>query len=107
MNTQFKKGVVELCVLKLISEKDMYGYEVVQKLSEHMPTGENTVYPILRRLTKEGHFTTYTVENTGSPTRKYYQITEQGRTRFSELIKQWEAFIMQVKQILKRGEANE
>lgn len=107
MNTQFKKGIVELCVLKLVSEQDMYGYEVVQKLSQHIPTSENTVYPILRRLTKEENFTTYTVDNLGSPLRKYYQITDQGMQRFSDLIEEWETFITQVNQILKRGDTNE
>lgn len=107
MNTQFKKGVIELCVLKLISERDMYGYEVVQTLAQHISIGENTVYPILRRLTKEDHFTTYTIENLGNPTRKYYKITEQGKGRYLDLIREWDAFMLQINQILKRGEAHE
>ncbi|MBQ7231799.1 MAG: PadR family transcriptional regulator [Bacillales bacterium] len=104
MNTQFKKGVIELCVLKLISEKDMYGYEVVQELAKYIAIGENTIYPILRRLTKENHFITYTVENPGSPVRKYYKITEQGKGRYIDLIQEWDTFIDQINQILKRGE---
>ena len=47
MNTQFKKGVVELCILKLLSEKDMYGFEVIEALANLLFVNENTVYPIL------------------------------------------------------------
>ena len=56
MNTQFRKGVLEICVLTLISKKDMYGYEIVQNISKVIEVNEGTIYPILRRLTKEGYF---------------------------------------------------
>ena len=53
MNTQFRKGVLEICVLTLISKKDMYGYEIVQNISKVIEVNEGTIYPILRRLTIE------------------------------------------------------
>ena len=49
MNTQFKKGVIEMCVLKLVSQKDMYGFEVIETISKEIDVNENTIYPILRR----------------------------------------------------------
>ncbi len=59
MNTQFRKGVLEICVLALISKKDMYGYEIVQNISKVIDVNEGTIYPILRRLTKDEYFETY------------------------------------------------
>ena len=53
MNVQFKKGVLELCVLVLLDKKDRYGYELVQKISDQIEISEVSVYPLLRRLTKE------------------------------------------------------
>ena len=46
MNTQFKKGVLEICVLALIHKKDMYGYEIVQNISKVIEVNEGTIYPI-------------------------------------------------------------
>ena len=50
MNAQYKKGVLELCVLKLIQQDDLYGYETVQKVSFYIEVTESTIYPLLRRL---------------------------------------------------------
>ena len=62
MVTQFKKGVLELCVLSLISKKDCYGYEIVDLISRGIELSEGTIYPLLRRLTKEEYCTTYLKE---------------------------------------------
>ncbi|MEB4818188.1 PadR family transcriptional regulator [Bacillus thuringiensis] len=55
MNVQFKKGVLELCVLVLLDKQDCYGYELVQKISEQIDISGGSIYPLLRRLTKEGY----------------------------------------------------
>ena len=59
MNTQFRKGVLEICVLTLISKKDMYGYEIVQNISKVIEVNEGTIYPILRRLKKANGMNLY------------------------------------------------
>lgn len=92
MNTQFKKGVLEICVLALISKKDMYGYEIVQNISKVIEVNEGTIYPLLRRLTKEGYFETYILESSEGPARKYYKITDLGRENLINLIKEWKNF---------------
>lgn len=56
----------------------MYGYEIVQSIARHTDINEGTVYPILRRLTVDGHFSTYLVESSGGPARKYYRLTAMG-----------------------------
>ena len=53
MNTQLRKGVIELCILALIAQKDMYGYDIVRAMEKYTDINEGTVYPILRRLTKD------------------------------------------------------
>jgi len=92
MNTQFKKGVLEICVLALISKKDMYGYEIVQNISKVIELNEGTIYPLLRRLTKEGYFDTYILESSEGPARKYYKITELGKENLINLIEEWKNF---------------
>lgn len=100
MNTQFKKGIVELCVLSLIQEKDMYGFEVIESLSSTIDVNENTVYPILRRLTAQGYFTTYYEStNQGAP-RKYYRITDQGVEIYLVYMEEWYTFLKGVNKIL-------
>ncbi|AWE09013.1 PadR family transcriptional regulator [Lysinibacillus sp. 2017] len=92
MNPQFKKGVLNLCVLALLEKKDMYGYELVQTISTQIEISEGSVYPLLRRLTKDGFFTTYLKESTEGPPRKYYQITTQGIEELNSLKAEWESF---------------
>ncbi|NMD71476.1 PadR family transcriptional regulator [Bacillus sp. DNRA2] len=103
MNVQFKKGVLELCVLVLLDKQDRYGYELVQKISEQIDISEGTVYPLLRRLTKEGYFTTYLMESSEGPPRKYYQLTESGRSFLNNLLAEWKEFTDGVNQIIKEG----
>ncbi|MBU9710224.1 PadR family transcriptional regulator [Evansella tamaricis] len=107
MNVQFKKGVLELCVLVLLNKKDHYGYELVQKISENFQISEGSVYPLLRRLTKEGYFTTYLKESIEGPSRKYYQLTEEGRAYLTKLHQEWEEFSKGVNQLIKEGAHNE
>lgn len=101
MNVQFKKGVLELCVLVLISAKDQYGYELVQNISKRIDVAEGTIYPLLRRLTREEYFTTYLAESSEGPSRKYYSLTEKGRTYMHELVEQWNLFSRSVDELIE------
>lgn len=82
MNTQYKKGVLELCVLALLTKRDCYGYEISDRLSERIDIADGTVYPILRKLKSDGLLTTYLQEESGGPPRKYYKLTELGRETY-------------------------
>lgn len=101
MNSQFKKGVVEICVLALVEKKDRYGYELIEAISKEVEISEGTVYPILRRLTVEGYFETYLKESPSGPPRKYYKVTEQGKKACSEKKKNWQNFITKVETLIK------
>ena len=100
MNTQFKKGIIELCVLKIVSTKDMYGFEVIENISKEIEVNENTIYPILRRLTKQEYFETYKeVVSIGAP-RKYYRLTPLGKQKLGEAEQEWIEFLGSVMRIL-------
>lgn len=107
MNVQFKKGVLELCVLVLTANKDRYGYELVQSISEKFLIAEGTVYPLLRRLTHEGYFSTYLLESTEGPPRKYYRLTLKGLDYMRELVEEWRKFSEGVDQIVLEGLMND
>jgi PadR family transcriptional regulator PadR len=79
MNIQYKKGVLELCVLSLLDKKDRYGYEISEYLSTRIDIADGTVYPILRKLKSDGLVVTYLSEESGGPPRKYYSLTKTGR----------------------------
>jgi len=103
MNAQFKRGIVELCVLTELASEDMYGYQIINNISQHLDVNENTIYPILRRLTKDGYFKTYLRESSRGAPRKYYQITEEGFEHYLHLRNQWDEFIGGVYDILNKG----
>ncbi|UXR76001.1 MULTISPECIES: PadR family transcriptional regulator [unclassified Staphylococcus] len=104
MNVQFKKGALEMIVLLIIKREPQYGYSLVQNISRHMSIAEGTVYPILRRLVKEGYLSTYYQASTEGPTRKYYQMTQDGLERLKELRLQWEEFADVVSVFIKESE---
>lgn len=106
MNAQFKKGVLELCVLVLVKKKDRYGYELVQSISSRFKISEGSVYPLLRRLTKEEYFTTYLKESTEGPSRKYYHLTDSGHLYLDQLVQEWKDFSIAVNDIIEEGEQN-
>ncbi|HML68645.1 MAG TPA: PadR family transcriptional regulator [Clostridia bacterium] len=83
MNIQYKKGVLELCVLSLLEKRDWYGYEISEYLSQKIDIADGTVYPILRKLKSDGFVTTYLTEASGGPPRKYYSLTTTGREMYN------------------------
>ena len=105
MNIQFKKGVLELCVLVVLCRKDFYGYELVQTISKNIDISDGTVYPLLRRLTGENYFTTYLQESGEGPPRKYYQITPKGRKYKKALLLEWNRFTEGVNNLIGEGGA--
>ena len=92
MSTQLKKGVLEMVVLSKIAQRDSYGYDIYQEISSNMAISESTIYPILRKLTKEGLTETYLKESNEGPPRKYFKITRHGSKRLSILRIDWQKF---------------
>lgn len=101
MNAQFKRGVLELCVLALLHKQDCYGFELVSMITESVHMSEGTVYPLLRRIRDEKLVETYLQESSEGPARKYYRLTESGRKKCRELAREWRDFSAGVNQLIE------
>ena len=101
MNPQYKKGVLELCVLSLLKRRDCYGYQVSEYLSGRIDIADGTVYPILRKLKHDGLVSTYLAEGSGGPPRKYYSLTKLGRETFEAERRAYLGFARTVEELLK------
>jgi PadR family transcriptional regulator PadR len=100
MNSQLKRGTLEMCVLAIVSRADCYGYELVNRISECMKITEGTIYPLLKRLKEQNHIDSYIVESQEGPPRKYYTITSGGRDAYREQERQWREFAAGINKIL-------
>ncbi len=89
MDVQLKKGFLEVCVLKILSKGDSYGYKIVKDVSSVIEISESTLYPILKRLESNGYVEVYSVEY-NSRLRKYFKITDTGLGRIREFILEFE-----------------
>src|SRR3954463_2990525 len=86
---QLKKGVLDLCVLALLSQHDSYAYEIASRLADAIGMGEGTIYPLMRRLQADGLVETYLVESSTGPSRKYYRLSEAGKRSFTSQKSAW------------------
>ncbi len=100
VEVQLKKGVLEMCVLALLSRGDNYAYEIASRLAEGIDMGEGTIYPLMRRMQADGLVDTYLVESSSGPPRKYYRLTEAGKTNFISQKQAWVSFSKAVNAIL-------
>ena len=102
-NTQLLKGVLEFCVLKLISCKPTYGYELVMELQKDgfLDLSESTLYPLLFRLEQQGKVTVERRPSPKGPSRKYYVVTEEGRQALLEFRQDWSQLCQLVEKIFK------
>ncbi|NVO03356.1 MAG: PadR family transcriptional regulator [Bacteroidetes bacterium] len=87
---QMRKGVLEFCILSIISKSDAYVSDIIEKLKESkLIVVEGTLYPLLTRLKNEGLLTYRWEESKSGPPRKYYQITTEGKLNLNELKDSW------------------
>ena len=103
VQSQLKRGTLELCVLSLLCAGDCYGYEIVNKITDCMKMTEGTIYPLLKRLKDSGKIESYIVESQEGPPRKYYRITDIGRQQQAEQKELWVNFSAAVNRILEGG----
>lgn len=99
MDIQLKRGLIEICVLKVLTSGDSYGYQLIKDISLHIEISESTLYPILKRLESAEMLSVYSSEHAGR-LRKYYKITDSGKDRIIEFIKEWQE-VMKVYQFIK------
>ena len=87
---QMRKGVLELCILSILSQGEAYPTEIIEKLKQtRLVVVEGTLYPLLTRLKNTGLLSYRWEESTSGPPRKYYFLTEIGQTYLNELHASW------------------
>ena len=101
MNIQLKKGVLEMCVFKLLEKRDWYGYELISEISKSIVISEGTIYPLLRRVKNDGYVTTYLKESQSGPPRKYYKLTDEGKNVSKQLTAEWVDFADKVNKFIQ------
>lgn len=94
VDKELMKGSLDILLLTLIEREDLYGYEIAKKLkdlsNELYTIGEGTLYPALQRLEKKDLIKSYWVELESGSRRKYYKITENGKSELVEKLSQWD-----------------
>lgn len=105
MERELKRGTLEMVLLKMLSRREMYGYEIVSTIDEHTGTGfsitDGTLYPVLYRLEKAGYVEPrWETQERGVP-RKYYRVTEAGAEQMRQLEREWRAFTDDVDRLLE------
>ena len=95
INKNMVSGNTAMLILKLISEKDMYGYEMIDTLSKRSDNvfelKVGTLYPLLHSMVQSGYLESYNQEANGK-LRKYYRITPNGKKYLEKMIEEWNAY---------------
>lgn len=100
---QMRKGILEYCILSVISGNSCYASDIINRLKEaRVIVVEGTLYPILTRQKNGGLLSYRWEESPQGPPRKYYELTEEGRTYLEELDKSWDELVESINLIRKK-----
>lgn len=90
MDSQMKRGILEMCILYQFLSGDYYGYDIMVKMKTYFPdVKDSSFYVILRRLNAEGYTDIYYGSESNGPQRKYYKITESGKKYLEQALGNW------------------
>lgn len=104
VKAQMRKGVLEFCILSILSKNDAYATDILNKLKEsELIVVEGTLYPLLSRQKNAGLLSYRWEESTQGPPRKYYTITEKGKEVLKELETTWKNLIDAVDSIVNKN----
>lgn len=104
---QMRKGVLEYCILSIISQQEVYSSEILEALKDaKLIIVEGTLYPLLTRLKNSGLLSYNWQESSEGPPRKYYQLTELGESCLAELTANWKDLVHTVNHITKLENQN-
>ena len=106
MDTQLKRGLLDVCVLAAIKDQDSYDYQIIKDMKPYVTISESTLYPILRRLEAADLLTVRSVEH-GGRLRKYYHITPAGRDRIRTFSEEWKEIMSIYQFIVKEDSGHE
>lgn len=102
MAFQLGASLLEACVLAVLARGDTYGYILTQNIRSIIEISESTLYPVLRRLQKDNCLTTYDQPCQGR-NRRYYRITEEGKQRLEQYMRDWSEYKEKVDLVLSGG----
>lgn len=101
---QMRKGILELCILHIINRGEVYASDMLEELtSARIMIVEGTLYPLLTRLRKSGLVDYKWVESVSGPPRKYYTLTDEGRSFLNGLNQTWEELLSSTDQIINKS----
>lgn len=103
---QLGSALLDACVLSVLNGENTYGYVLTQRIKEIVDVSESTLYPVLRRLQKDLLLMTYD-EPCNGRNRRYYGITEQGKEKLCDYVREWGIYKKNVDKILLGGLSNE
>ncbi len=106
MDIQLKRGLLDVCVLAAIKNKDSYGYQIIKDIKPYVEISESTLYPILRRLEASELLMVNNIEHNGR-LRKYYHITALGLKRIEAFKEEWHEIISIYNFIIMEENRNE
>ena len=98
--------LLDALVLAVVCREETYGYRITQDVREAIDVSESTLYPVLRRLQKDGCLETYDRE-TGGRNRRYYRATRKGHLQFEVFLEEWRTYKERIEQILIGGVEND
>ncbi len=102
VKAQMRKGVLEFCILSILSKNDAYASDILNTLKQsELIVVEGTLYPLLSRQKNAGLLSYRWEESTQGPPRKYYALTDKGRAALKELESSWQTLIEAVDSIIK------
>ena len=102
MAIQLGSVLLDACVLAVVMREDTYGYKLTQEAKQIMDVSESTLYPVLRRLQKDGYLRTYDKTFQGR-NRRYYTVTEKGREQFQQFYDQWKRMRVKIDEVMDGG----
>ena len=103
MDIQLKRGLLDVCVLAAIKDKDSYGYRIIKDVKPYVALSESTLYTILKRLEAANMLTVRTEEYNGR-LRKYYHITKAGLKRLEDFKNEWREVMSIYQFVAKEGQ---
>jgi PadR family transcriptional regulator PadR len=101
MDSQLKKGILEICILSRIAKSPEYGYPIIKQVAGLFPDVlESTVYAILRRLAASNYTEAFYGTESDGPERKYYRVTEEGLRYLRNGLREWKELTLAVESML-------
>lgn len=104
---QMRKGIIEFCILEIISRGEVYASDMLDELTAaKMIVVEGTLYPLLTRLKNAGLLDYTWVESSAGPPRKYYKLTATGQQFLEQLRQTWIEVVASIEHITKNNKAS-